>query len=200
MLLDYEILRTLFSGFTLLSVCIAYVALKENIAKANQDRDTAHDKEILGQASTSLEWSYNSLTQGNQGTPVPDRLNWLTAARHIQRYYKLKAMLKTDTYKLLNEENEEHWRHAFFKLLDDRAMAKSDYFTNNRPYEWPENIELTSAMIVSEFSQWNNDTEDPVDEASREYLIDHGAFNGTFGKGLQSYYIKIKQQQKNPPA
>ena len=56
-------------------------------------------QEILNQAVLSLERAYTALT--NDGTETKpqaaDRLNWLTAARHIERYKKLKAKLAFDT-------------------------------------------------------------------------------------------------------
>ena len=190
--INLETLRTLFSGLTLVSIIIAYFTFKTNKAKNDEDKKIAKDKEVNLQATQSLEWAYEVLTQGNVNqVPEPDRLNWLTAARHIQRYYKLRGLIKTDTYKLLNAEVEEYWRHTFYRLLDRRKMANINYFTDNANQEWPENIELTSAMIISEFSQWDENIEDPIDIVEREDLINKGAFKGVFGRGLRTYSERL---------
>lgn len=190
--INLETLRTLFSGLTLVSIIIAYFTFKTNKAKNDEDKKIAKDKEVNLQATQSLEWAYEVLTQGNVNqVPEPDRLNWLTAARHIQRYYKLRGLIKTDTYKLLNAEVEEYWRHTFYRLLDRKEMANINYFTDNANQEWPENIELTSAMIISEFSQWDENIEDPIDIVEREDLINKGAFKGVFGRGLRTYSERL---------
>jgi hypothetical protein len=183
-----EVIRTLISVLTLVSIIIAYLALKTNKAKIEEDRNITKDKEIYQQAIHSLKWSYEVLTlQMENLVPQPNRLNWLTAARHIQRYYKLKALIKTDTYKLLNEEIEEYWRHSFYQLLDNQTMDNKSYFMAKDDQQWPENIEITSAMIISEFSQWDESIEDPINTADKDKLIEKGAFNGFFGRGLKSY-------------
>jgi len=52
-----------------------------------------HDSEVFKEAIQALERGYRSLTQDGAVTspPAPDRLNWLTAARHIEAYKALRS-------------------------------------------------------------------------------------------------------------
>lgn len=165
------------------------------------DIQTQKDKEVFEQAIQSLRWAYETVADGMEnGIPDPCRLKWLTGARHISRYYKLKELLLTDTYKLICEENEEYWRHKFYVLLDQKALRTKQYYMDKSQVEWPENIELTSAMVVNDFANWQESKIDPLDDIDREELIKNGKpFHGKCGRGIESYYCvfeEIKRQME----
>jgi hypothetical protein len=186
--INLEVIRTTFSALTFFSLIIAFLAFKSSKKKQREDSASSHDKEILSQCIRSLEWSYDSLSI-DQITFIPaaTRLNWLTSARHIMRYYKLRDSLKTETYKLICEEYEEYWRHKFYKLFQNECFMSGNYFTDNTKPEWPENIEVRSAMVLSMFSQWNTEVVDLIDELDEDSLIEKSAYQGNMGRGIESY-------------
>src|SRR5690606_20127266 len=103
---------------------------------------------LLEQAVKSLERAYEALTDKGQSVspPAADRLNWLTAARHIVRYRKIKAkIVGAKTHKLLCEEHEEYWRHQFYLCLKDASALPLGYYQSG-------SIEPQSAIIVHGFA------------------------------------------------
>ncbi|MCY1559294.1 hypothetical protein D9M68_963160 [compost metagenome] len=86
-----------------------------------------HDSEVFKEAVLALERAYRSLMQGAEpdSRPAADRLNWLTSARHIESYKSLRNSLKTELYRRLCREHEEHWRHEFYLVNFQRSDLPS---------------------------------------------------------------------------
>ena len=199
--INLELIRTIASVLTVLSIFIAYLSYRSSQKKSLSDQQTQHDKEIFEQALQSLKWAFETITNDmKDGVPDPCRLKWLTCARHLSRYYKLKDFLLTDTYKLICEENEEYWRQKFHVLLNQKALRDKRYYMNMSRSEWPENIEIKSAMIINVFSNWPESKADPLDDIEELNLIKDGkAFYGDCGRGIESYYCvfeKIKDKME----
>jgi len=193
--INMELVRTAFSGLTLISIFLAYLNYRASSLKKEEDDKVVKDKEILNQAVNSLTWGFETLTEGkSEEVPKASRLNWLTSARHIMRYLALKKLIQTETYKLICAEKEEYWRHKFYVLLDRQELRKSDYYTDKLNNDWSENIELTSAMVINDFANWSDETIDPLDVVERKTLIEHGKpFNGKCGRGIELYYCKFEE-------
>ena len=141
--------------------------------------ELAKDKEICDQAIIAIERAYSSLTIGKEEYEIPEasRLNWLTSARQIVRFQQLKSMLKTDLYKLVCSEHEEHWKHEFYLSLKHNDFISPSYFQAN-------NIHLTSALVVINFKQWEPDAKDPIDDIDADRLINDGyTLQGQHGLG-----------------
>ncbi|WP_157598767.1 hypothetical protein [Rhodanobacter sp. Root561] len=185
-----EWIRVGISALTFVSIIIALLAYMANRKKIDEDRERERDKEYASQFQKSLEWSYNALTDSGQHIPpAADRLNWLTAARHILRAKKIQAQIAYPTYRTISDEIEEHWRHKFYLALSDGSLRDWHYFINRDNPAWPENIEISSALVVVDFSNWKDGTPDPTDAVDREHLIAHGAGikGGNIGRGLRNY-------------
>ncbi|WP_397474235.1 hypothetical protein [Pusillimonas sp.] len=117
---------------------------------------------LLEQAVKSLERAYEALTDKGQkaSPPAADRLNWLTAARHIVRYRMIKdKIFWAKTHRLLCEEHEEYWRHQFYVCLSlgrERHALHRDYYKSGE-------IEPQAAIIVHGFAEWPGGMCDPID-------------------------------------
>lgn len=114
---------------------------------------------LLEQAIKSLERAYEALTDKGQGVSPPqaDRLNWLTAARHIERYKRIKAKIVcAGTHRLLCEEHEEYWRHQFYLCLKESSRLPIGYYQRGP-------IEPQSAIIVHGFAEWPGGMRDPIE-------------------------------------
>jgi len=166
-----EIVRTIISAGTLVTVVLAYKSYSANLTKQNEDRDRDRDKELLAQAQKSLRWAYEALTDdGKTLPPEPDRLKWLTAARHLLRAEKLAGQLVGQTYRTVYDENEEFWRLQFYKALDDSTLHDPNYFRHRERSFSPPRIAASSALVVLHFSTWKKGAQDPADSIDRERL------------------------------
>jgi hypothetical protein len=147
-----------------------------------------NSQEILNQAVLSLERAYAALTNDDTETkpPAADRLNWLTAARHIQRYKKLKTKLASDTHRTVCEEHEEYWRHKIYLCLDAPSQLSLAYYTEKLQPERRAGIEPRSALVIHDFAKWPEEREDPMDKVDAEAIMKRGeALKGNLG--LQQY-------------
>ncbi|MCD4721819.1 MAG: hypothetical protein K8S13_18465 [Desulfobacula sp.] len=122
--------RTILSGLTLITIIIAVLNYWLAKEKAKDDAELSQDREICNQAILALERAYVTLTgeNGNFSSPENSRLNWLTTSRHIIRFQKLKSMLKTELYRLVCSEQEEHWRHQFYLCFNHTEIFSPSYF------------------------------------------------------------------------
>lgn len=194
-LLKFEIAKLVISSLTLVSVFVAFLAYRANLRKQEEDRVRDADKELLAQAQKSLEWAYNSLTDnGTNIPPKPERLNWLTSARHLLRHGGIAKHILSDTYKIVHAEHEEYWRHRFYLALDHDALRSGGYYANLETQPWPENIEVSSALVIVNFSNWPKELKDPTDEVDRSALLnDTEALKGRAGRGLHSYIARLSE-------
>lgn len=127
---------------------------------------SSFDAAIFGESVLALERAYRSLNAAQQdgNRPAPDRLNWLTAARHLESFKDLRGRLKTKLYRRLCAEHEEHWRHEFYQsLLKDRIVNVS-YFDAGP-------IEPRSAVVIYGFAAWPESRRDPIDVADYEAIF-----------------------------
>lgn len=145
---------------------------EENNARQEHWENLARD-EILAQASTSLEYAFNTLTaSGTQIPPEQNRLNWLTAARHLIRYRALQRRLSGIQQEIC-AEREEFWRHRFYLAL--RALeTKFGYFERvpgHTEESSAKSIVPKSALVVLAFAEWPADLEDPLDSISEAEIL-----------------------------
>lgn len=166
-----EWVRLAISALTLASIVIAYRTYRSNLTKINDDRVRERDKEYVAQFRTSLEWAFSALAEDDGHVPRPDRLNWLTAARHLLRARRIRDLIQHPTYVTIADEIEEHWRHRFYLVLAHPDLLSSRYFMDPEHPAWPERIEVTSALVVVNFANWKDDVADPTDEVDRAALL-----------------------------
>jgi len=156
----------------LLSLAISVIALCIVWKKNIWDKNNADDKELLEQLKLSLQQAFDSIAYEGEGdySLLKDRLGWLTGARHIVRYQKLRNRLKTDLHKIICDEQEEFWRHKFYVLL--QKIPNAEFFTRtNSVTEQEENISPESAAVIYAFSKWKKDASDPLDSFSLEQIV-----------------------------
>lgn len=149
--------------FAMVSAAMAFGAYRANLGKIQEDRIRERDKELLGQIIKSYQWAYDSLLGDSvAGPPDADRLNWLTCARHLLRAEALAAKIQSDTYRLIQQEHQDHWRHTFYLRLDDPVLRNVGYFSGTGASD-PDQIEPGSARVIIRFSTWAMGAVDPID-------------------------------------
>lgn len=151
---------------------------------------TSRSHQTLEQAIISLERAYEVLT--SEGTevfpPASDRLNWLTAARHVERYKSLKMQLADSTHKTICEEQEEYWRHKFYLCLLPLRTFPASYYESKQ--EEKIGIEPVSALVLFAFGKWPEGRLDPLDTVDFHTLVsDNKVLVGNYG--LRGYLEKI---------
>lgn len=156
-------------------------------------------QKLLDQATLSLERAYEALTGCGQQIqpPTPDRLNWLTAARHIEQYRRLKKLIKCEAHQLVCEEQEEYWRHKFYVCLNTPSPLLPGYYQQEPQSGRQLGVEPKSAIIVHDFAKWPDGKTDPLDLANVEEILKRGkVFYGNVGlrlylESLPAYRDKI---------
>lgn len=190
-----ELSKLLVSILTFLSIVIAYRSYRANLLKQNEDRIRERDKELLLQVQKSFQWAYDVFTDdGKEVPPKASRLNWLTSARHLLRANRIANQISSKTYRTVFEEIEEYWRHKFYIALSGDQLRSWTYYADQSDPNWPENIEITSALAILDFSNWKNDTPDPLKEMDREALVaNRNAFLCiSAGRGLEAYMARLE--------
>lgn len=160
---------------------------------------TQKSQKFLEHATHSLERAYEVLSSsGHQiQPPTPDRLNWLTAARHIEQYRRLRKSIKCKEHQLVCEEQEEYWRHKFYVCLDTPNTLMQDYYQERTLPSGQLGIEPRSAIIVHDFAKWPDGKQDPIDLANVDSVLKLGkVLQGNIGlrlylESLPSYRDKI---------
>lgn len=180
---------------TLSSIVIAYLAYKANLQKADEDRVRDRDKELVAQLQKSFHWAYDVLTdKGKEIPPKADRLNWLTSSRHILRSEQLVKQISSSIYKTVYAEVEEYWRHKFYVALSHSSLRNWKYYAHPLSEAWPENIEISSALVIVDFSNWKRGATDPTDNVDRDALINAGGgTKGAAGQGLEAYIVRMRE-------
>lgn len=182
-------LTTLFAGISAFAAAAAiYVPWR-----------TLKSQKFLDQATLSLERAYDALSGGEQQIqpPTPDRLNWLTAARHIEQYRRLKKLVIYEEHQLVCEEQEEYWRHKFYVCLNSPNPLLPDYYQERLQPNRQLGIEPKSAIIVHDFAKWPDGKKDPIELANVDAILKFGkVLQGNLGlrrylESLPAYRDKI---------
>lgn len=193
-------LQTIGSLAVALSAIIAFSVFRANSNKAISDDRKRISLDYLEESKLLLERAYSTITSAGTHTDIPlnDRLVWLTTARFIESYKKMKSKISEKDHEGIIEEHEEFWRHQFYLLLNKSELGfPLTYFVKSKQSaEWDfENLAPVSLAVVYAFSDWpegkvdileNVDT--PKELAKGTLLVKH--------RGLSSYIEKFKKHQK----
>lgn len=174
------------------SGCAAWIARRnhrETIFLEGQRRS-------LQSASECLQIAYESIEPKVSGeVPIADRLAWLTSARNILNAKEMASHIE-DTFLISSWKIEmEIWRARFYKLLSHPDLMNPGYF--GKPDDG-EAIHPTSAYIITMFSKWNDDHEDPIDAFKdltfSDMIKDIGSVRA---QGTRLYLESLERQSSN---
>ncbi|MEN4919732.1 hypothetical protein ABE485_13730 [Achromobacter spanius] len=145
------------AGATALTFLAGLVVYK---ADSNQKRNDL----LAEQAILSLARAWEVFTEnGTAPRPKSNRVTWLTTARHLERYKRLRsAMRRPGAHDVVLNEHEEYWRYRFYCFIDTIAMENGFY---SRELSSGEKIEPRSAYVIVKFAGWG-DEEDPIDHVT----------------------------------
>jgi hypothetical protein len=154
------------------SLAISIVAAGISLAAFLFTRRNTESKNYLDQAVLALERAYAALTEdgANVAPPTPNRLNWLTAARHIESYKKLKARIKLRSLQFVCEDHEEYWRHRFYLALAMHRITDIAYYAGTGP-AGRQPLNTTSLIVVYGFATWPEGKPDMLDQVDEQEIL-----------------------------
>jgi len=149
------------AAFTALAAGAAWKAASVSSAANRQAKVTREDDELLAHAGKCLERSYEALMRNSDnGTPLPDRFNWLLCARLIEEYKATKERISSQIIRTRCEGDEDYWRYKIHERLEPIVMHIG-YFKSREAHGGP--VEPISATIVHAFADWPGGKTDPID-------------------------------------
>ncbi|WP_319409122.1 hypothetical protein [uncultured Desulfosarcina sp.] len=161
-----------------LAFIVSAVSLGITWKKNVKDKNYGCDKELFENLKNSLESAYAAITVDEAKSPTPSdqRIDWLTAARHIQRYRELRQNFETRLFQVLMDEQEEYWRNKFYILL--KTIKSGSFFQSIDSEMEEECIDVRSAAVVYSFAQWKKGFGDPMENVELEEMIkEYGLFS-----------------------
>jgi hypothetical protein len=197
---DYlQIVISALGGFALVFAGLSYYLSAKKFAL---EKTSKQSEQYLKEGIGSLERAYSIFTDSNANCspPRPDRYNWLTTARIIQSYNKLKKHVTLVEHQIVLQEHEEYWRHKFYLTLDSNDMLSVSYFAKSKAEMAFDsdfaNLDLSSLAVIYYFSEWKHDYIDPLDSVETAKLFAYGTILSRH-HGLQSYvklFSKISKE------
>ncbi|MFQ6403147.1 hypothetical protein ACIDE9_00150 [Methylophilus sp. 'Pure River'] len=184
-MLDYANIATVISAFiaTVSAVIAAFAIFKQS--------ETQQNERYLDQANLTLKNAYEALTMDRKVSA--ERLDWLTCARHLERYKTIKKLITLKAHQLICEEQEEFWRHQFYLSLKSGILNQSSFYAENRDIS-KEKIEPKSALVIHDFAIWPEGKEDPIDLVDEQAILMRGkVLNGNIG--LRHYLEEMPKYQ-----
>lgn len=148
------------AGGTVLAFCVAAAGFIYSLIDRRNER-------LTNQAILALERAYEGFTgRGTLTEPPHDRLVWLTTARHIERFHRLKSLLRCPgTHQIILEEHEEYWRQRFYDFVHPLALHIGFFDARPNPSTGESaQIEPASAVSVIGFGEWKKGRDDPIDQ------------------------------------
>lgn len=179
----------------------AVVAL--NLYRTTLNRHKSEDrrnrsKEYLSQAIVAIERSYEIFTDNGENTEPPrnDRALWLTAARFIIRFRRLKEKITEQDHIDVINEHEEFWRNKYATLLaKNKGQFNLDYLMpSGNPYGG-EVVHRDSLGVVFYFARWPEDNDDPLHGVDVIEMYARGAVPIDF-LGVEEYIEKYKSYKE----
>jgi hypothetical protein len=155
---------------------------------------------FLSETKALLEKTYELFSGGNDGNPPENsRVMWLTVARMIVRYQKLKELITEPPHIEIIEENEELWRYKFYSLLDRNSEALSrNYFNSPEHRHGGNKTDRKSIAVIFDFAAWKG--KDPLDDiddiqlfADRVQLHNHFGLHAYLQE--DGYWDKVLEAQ-----
>jgi len=175
--IDIDFLLRLIQSFGVLAtgfgVFIAFFTYKSNLSRYHEEHRKKISKEFLDESNRVLSWAYETFSRSSDNTPKNDRVLWLTTARMIERYKKIKSQITEQEHSLIANEHEEYWRHRFYELLhNNKDKLTKDYFMPlGDPYHH-EAIDIKSLAVILLFTKWRKGVSDPLDEIDHNKLFE----------------------------
>lgn len=148
-----------------ISTIVALKLYVTTIRRHKSEDDRKRSKEYLSQAILAVERSYEIFTDNEKHTGYPrnDRALWLTAARFIIRFKRLKEKITEQDHIYVINEHEEYWRNKYATILaKNKNKFDLAYLMPSGDIYGGDVVHRDSIGIVFYFARWPEDNDDPL--------------------------------------
>jgi hypothetical protein len=184
------------------SAITAYRLYRANLERHAQEDRRATSEKFLDESVTLLSRSYETFTRLGETPPKNDRLLWLSTARMIIRFQRMREKITESDHQAIADEHEEYVRLKFYTVLEgSKDQLTLDYFLPDGDRYSAESIARASVAVIFDFSGWREGMEDPMSTVDDKELFAKGAvpidFLGveSFLSQYQDYWEKIQQRK-----
>ncbi|MDZ7662951.1 hypothetical protein [Thiohalophilus sp.] len=175
---NHPIFQTIGSLAIAGSAIVAFFLYRLNQARHSHEDKYKASETFLKESIRILERSYEIFTDNGKHIfpPRNDRLLWLTTARMILRFDRLKSRITENEHKEIIDEHEEYWRFQFYKLMDfnNSNFTKAYFCPSGNQYD-ADTIAINSIAIIFSFAKWKEGNEDPLRAVDDKMLFAKGA-------------------------
>lgn len=191
------------------SALVAFFVYRSTVKlHAEEDRRKASEK-YLQESIRLIERAYAIFTDSGHYADPPrnDRLTWLSTARMIIRFKKMRSKISVSEHIVIADEQEEYWRLQFYSLLrENRENLNLSYFQPSGDRYGADTVARKSVAIIFDFAKWKETETDPLDEIDDKELLANGAipldYNGveSFLEQYEEYWrdvLKIREQRNS---
>lgn len=188
-----------------ISAIVAVTLYISTIRRHKSEDKRKASQEYLQEAIKILERMYDIFTDNGKNTdpPLNNHLLWLTTARMVLRYYKMRDKINQDDHTEIVNEHEEYWRFQLYNLLRrNQSKFCLSYFQPSGDKNNADIIQRDSVGVIFDFARWYDDTEDPLKDADIITMFAKGAVPidqygvKLFIKQSEKYYAKIQEKRK----
>lgn len=167
-------------GFTLLGATIGFCgALYVNYRQRKQreeDKRKEVSKAFLDESIVLLERAYETFTRLGTNPPSNDRALWLSTARMMVRFKKMRKRLTESEHREIADEHEEYWRLRFYTLLqDNRDNFTMSYLAPSDDVYEADVVPRRAIAVIFDFAKWKEGMDDPLDSLDEKELFARGA-------------------------
>ena len=184
------------------SAITAYRLYRANLERHAQEDRRATSEEFLNESATLLERAYETFTRFGDRPPKNDRLLWLSTARMIRRFQRMREKITEPDHQAIADEHEEYVRLKFYTVLvASKYQLTLDYFLPDGDKYGGASIARASVAIIFDFSGWREGMEDPISVVDDKELFAKGVvpidFLGveSFLSQYQKYWEQIQQRK-----
>ena len=160
------------------SAIVAFFLYRLNLNRHKDEDAYKESNTFLKEATNNLERAFEIFTDNGENISPPrnDRLLWLTTARMLLRFNKLRGNINVSEHIDIIEEHEEYWRFQFYKLLDEnKSNFTTTYFNPSGKPHSGDCIARNSMAAIFSFARWKEGAKDPMEEVDDKLLFAKGA-------------------------
>ena len=173
--IDWTLLEALAVAAATLTAVIVY---RHNSDLAEREEAYRRSEVMLEECKALLQRSYDAFTQGGETDkpPANDRLLWLSVARMLNRYLRLRQQVTEPVHAEIIGTYEDDARARFYDLFHRYGPTAFtlDYFCGESPEDSSETgqkkpangrispLDLRSVAALYEFASWRAGAEEPL--------------------------------------
>ncbi|MCC7312416.1 MAG: hypothetical protein IT510_14350 [Sulfuritalea sp.] len=195
-------IQTIGSTAVAFSAIVAFCVYLSNIRRHRQEDKRKASETFLKESTSLLDRAYEIFVQDGMDPPANDRLLWLSTARMIVRFQKMRKRISEADHIAVVDENEEYARGRFSSLLrQNQDNFSREYFCSSSDLYCADNVSRKALVVVFGFARWREDIPDPLSEVDDIELLARGALPidqygaESYLEGYEDYWRKVQERK-----